>query len=182
MLASVLPIKRTTMLAFDHSFFRTRFDNGSDLILCLAADQSLLYASPSCTRALGWQSPELLTFGLPSLAFGPGEQGLQQAVSEALIATDPPPPFMTRLHHKNGAAVPVEVEIHPERGKDVSHPTRLLLVMRLSEEDKTPQPAWAKATEMDQVEEVNDRAFHNGPSGRDCVGRSADGVWPNTEW
>ena len=96
-----------TMLRSREELFRSLIEHLSDVIGILGPDGTLLYASPSVERLLGWKPEELV--GTPSFALVHGEDVV--AVEEsfgAIVHGDEPGAIEFRLRHRDGTWRTVE--------------------------------------------------------------------------
>ena len=99
--------KAAALLRSREELFRSLIEHLSDVIAILAPDGTVLYASPSVERLLGWKPEELV--GTPSFALVHGDDltGVEQAFG-AIVEGDEPGAMEFRLRNRDGTWRTVE--------------------------------------------------------------------------
>ena len=89
-------------------FYRALVENGPDLVMLMALDGELLFASPSFERILGYAPGDVLGTSMLALT-DPADLPLAHANLSAAYVGDAIPPFTIRAHDVHGAVVWLEV-------------------------------------------------------------------------
>ena len=112
------------------NFFRILAENSADVICCVGLDHVMQYASPSCTRVLGWEQGELVGTSPEFLVYAEDLPKLFANAKLTMTSADPAPPITVRVHRKSGGLTWVEMEAKPVLDPNSGAPVQVVLVMR----------------------------------------------------
>ena len=114
----------------EKNFFRTLAENSADVICCVGLDHTMQYASPSCTRVLGWTQEELVGTPPQFLVHADDLPRLFANARLTMMSADKAPPLTVRVHRKDGSLAWVEMEAKPVLDPISGAPVQVVLVMR----------------------------------------------------
>ena len=114
----------------EKNFFRTLAENSADVICCVGLDHVMQYASPSCTRVLGWAQDELVGTGPDFLVHADDLPSLFSNAQLTVANSQEVPPVTVRVHRKDGNLAWVEMTANLVLDPATGAPSQVVLVMR----------------------------------------------------
>lgn len=114
----------------ESNFFRTLAENSADVICCVGLDHVMQYASPSCTRMLGWAQQELVGTSPDFLVHAEDLPRLFASAQHTMTSDEAVPPLTVRVHRKDGGLAWVEMKATPVLDPNTGAPVQVVLVIR----------------------------------------------------
>lgn len=114
----------------EQNFFRTLAENSPDVICSVNLEHILQYASPSCTRVLGWAQEELVGTTPEFLVHQEDLPRLFTSAARTISGEETVPPVTVRVYRKNGSLAWVEIEAKPVLDPLTGAPTQIVLILR----------------------------------------------------
>lgn len=114
----------------EFNFFRTLAENSADVICYVGLDHVMQYASPSCTRILGWAQDELVGTSPDFLVHAEDLPRLFASAKLTMTSEEGAPPLTVRVHRKDGSLAWVEMEATPVLDPKTGAPAKVVLVIR----------------------------------------------------